>query len=81
MNDYQFWSSRYKLQASWTKQTRNFIINQISLPDQAYVLEVGCGSSAVLDEFTQSDHKTFGLDIDLQILKDSKKDLPEIKTC
>jgi ubiquinone/menaquinone biosynthesis C-methylase UbiE len=79
MNDYQFWSSRYIQQASWTKQTRHFIINQISLPDQTNILEVGCGSSAVLDEFTQSDHKTFGLDIDFQILNDSKHYLPKSK--
>ena len=69
MSDYQFWSSRYKQQASWTRETRNFIINQISLPPQANILEVGCGSFAVLNEFTESGKNTFGLDIDLQILK------------
>jgi ubiquinone/menaquinone biosynthesis C-methylase UbiE len=69
MSDYQFWSSRYKQQASWTRETRNFIINQISLPLQANILEVGCGSCAVLDEFTESGHNTVGLDIDFQILK------------
>ena len=69
MSDYQFWSSRYKQQASWTRETRNFIINKISLSPQANILEVGCGSSAVLDEFTESGKNTYGLDIDLQILK------------
>jgi ubiquinone/menaquinone biosynthesis C-methylase UbiE len=69
MSDYQFWSSRYKQQASWTRETRNFIINQISLPLQANILEVGCGSCAVLDEFNESGHNTVGLDIDFQILK------------
>ena len=79
MSDYQFWSSRYKQQASWTKQTRNFIINQISLPHQASILEVGCGSSAVLDEFTKLDHTTFGLDIDMKILKESKQYSPKAR--
>ena len=69
MSDYQFWSSRYKQQASWTRETRNFIIYQISLPSQANILEVGCGSSAVLDEFTESGQNTVGVDIDFQILK------------
>ena len=69
MSDYKFWSSRYKQQASWTKQTRNFILNQISLPIQANVLEVGSGSCAVLDEFTISGQNTFGLDIDFEILR------------
>ncbi len=77
MSDYQFWSSRYKHQASWTRETRNFIINQISLPPQSNILEVGCGSSAVLDEFTESGHITVGLDIDLQILKYSNQYSPK----
>lgn len=77
MSDYQFWSSRYKQQASWTKQTREFITNQISLPPQSNILEVGCGSSAVLDEFTESGHHTFGLDIDLQILQYSNQYSPK----
>ncbi|MDO9085968.1 MAG: class I SAM-dependent methyltransferase [Anaerolineaceae bacterium] len=77
MSDYQFWSLRYKQQASWTIQTRNFIINQITLPPKANILEVGCGSSAVLDEFTELGHITFGLDNDLQILNYSNQHLPK----
>ncbi|PKO05654.1 MAG: hypothetical protein CVU41_11340 [Chloroflexi bacterium HGW-Chloroflexi-3] len=73
MIDYQFWSSRYKQQASWTRETRNFIINQISLPPQSNILEVGCGTSAILDEFSKSNQIAFGVDIDLQILKYSKQ--------
>ena len=79
MSDYSFWSARYKQQASWTRETRNFIINQISLPPLSNILEVGCGCSAVLDEFTQLDHKSIGLDIDLQILIDSTQYLPKSK--
>lgn len=79
MSDYKFWSSRYKQQATWTRETRNFILNQILLPQHSNILEVGCGSSAVLDEFTQLDHKTFGLDIDIQILIDSNQYLPKSK--
>jgi len=79
MNDYQFWSTRYKHQASWTRETRNFIINQISLPPQSNILEVGCGSSAVLDDFTKSGQNTVGLDIDLQILDYTNKNSPKSK--
>lgn len=79
MSDYQFWSSRYKQQASWTRETRNFIINQISLPLQANILEVGCGSSAVLDEFSESGKNTFGLDIDLKILKYSNQNYSQTR--
>jgi SAM-dependent methyltransferase len=79
MSDYQFWASRYKQQASWTRQTRNFIIQQLSLPKKADILEIGCGSYAVLNEFVKKDHNVFGIDIDHQILAFSKSRYPEIK--
>ncbi len=69
MNDYEFWSLRYQQQASWSKPTRDFILQQISLPDHSNILEVGCGSLAVLNEFSNMEHHTYGLDIDLHILK------------
>jgi len=69
MNDYEFWSLRYQQQASWSKPTRDYILKQISLPDHSNILEVGCGSLAVLNEFSSMEHHTYGLDIDLQILK------------
>ncbi len=73
MNDYEFWSSRYNDQASWTRETRNFILQQISLPHHSNILEVGCGSLAVLRDFNELHQVTFGVDIDLEILKFSKK--------
>jgi SAM-dependent methyltransferase len=78
MSDYEFWSSRYAVQAAWTKETRNFILQQISLTGQAKILEVGSGSLAVLNEFNELGHTTFGLDIDLQILRHSNN--PNTKT-
>lgn len=75
MSDYEFWSSRYAHQATWTRQTRDFIIQQISLAEHANILEVGCGTLAVLNEFNESGHQTFGLDIDFDIIKFSKTPL------
>ena len=68
MSDYEFWSSRYAYQASWTRPTRNFIIQQIPLTEPSNILEVGCGSLAVLNEFSELGHNTFGVDIDFEIL-------------
>jgi ubiquinone/menaquinone biosynthesis C-methylase UbiE len=72
MSDYHFWANRYKTQASWTWPIRQYILKQIKLPKHCNVLEVGCGSQAVLQEFTNSGHKTIGIDIDYSILKYSK---------
>lgn len=68
MIDNHFWAQRYKLQAQWTKEIRKFITQQISLPSQGKILEVGCGSLAVLEEFTNQNFRSFGLDIDYSIL-------------
>lgn len=79
MSDYEFWSSRYALQAAWTRETRNYILQNIFFPPQANILEVGCGSLAVLNEFTELGHMTFGLDIDFQILNFSKNSKTKTK--
>ncbi|HSM25509.1 MAG TPA: class I SAM-dependent methyltransferase [Anaerolineaceae bacterium] len=73
MNDYEFWAARYQSQAQWTEQTRQFILKQINLPTQAKILEVGCGSLAVLKGYEIIGHQTFGVDIDYSILKYSKQ--------
>ena len=68
MKELEFWATRYQKQAQWTEQTRQFILNEIDLPQQARILEVGCGSLAVLKEYELVGHKTFGVDIDYSIL-------------
>ena len=73
MTDYEFWAARYQSQAQWTEQTRQFILKQINLPTQAKILEVGCGSSAVLKDYEIIGHHTFGVDIDYSILRYSKR--------
>jgi SAM-dependent methyltransferase len=72
MSDYNFWAERYNTQACWTEPIRQYILQQIKLPKNGNVLEVGCGSQAVLKEFTSLGHKTVGIDIDYSILKYSK---------
>lgn len=68
MKELEFWATRYQKQAQWTEQTRQFILKIINLPPQAKILEVGCGSLAVLKEYELDGHKTFGVDIDYSIL-------------
>jgi len=73
MNENDFWPSRYKVQATWTEPTRKFIIEQLSFSYPISVMEVGCGSSAVLKDFSLSNNKSIGIDLDFDILQYSKK--------
>ncbi len=67
------WHKRYTQQASWTKFSRNHILNRIQLSHTAPILEVGCGTGAILDDF-RSRYKRLivGLDLDFFALLFSK---------
>ena len=57
------WHTRYTQQAKWTRDLRAYIFDKIKLNDSHSVLEVGCGTGAVLSEFP-SHLSLHGLDID-----------------
>lgn len=60
------WHARFSQQAAWTKQLRTYLYNQIGLDSNARVLEVGCGTGVLSDDFAGFKQITyFGLDIDL----------------
>lgn len=44
------WHERYQQQASWTRELRNYVRQQIHLPPDARILEVGAGTGALLAE-------------------------------
>jgi ubiquinone/menaquinone biosynthesis C-methylase UbiE len=55
------WHARYTQQANWTRDLRNYIFDQVGLETAERVLEVGCGTGAILSQIeTYSLH---GLDI------------------
>ncbi len=66
----QDWHERYLQQARWTSPVRRFLFQQASAPESQAVLEVGCGSGAILGEMREFFHTAvFGIDIDLGILR------------
>ena len=61
------WHRRYLQQAGWTRDLRDYLFKQAGLNEGSRVLEVGCGTGAVLSEVP--DHPSLhGLDIDPEAL-------------
>lgn len=44
------WHARYLQQAVWTRDLRNYLFDRAGLPNANRVLEVGCGTGAILRE-------------------------------
>lgn len=58
------WHKRFSQQAAWTKPLRDFLIDQAGLSGARQVLEVGCGTGALLSEMgLRFGRVIFGLDI------------------
>ena len=45
------WHARYVQQARWTNQLRHYLYRKAGLRDGQQILEVGCGTGAVLGDF------------------------------
>jgi ubiquinone/menaquinone biosynthesis C-methylase UbiE len=58
------WNQRYQQQARWTSPVRRFLYQQAGIADLAKILEVGCGTGAILADLSDySRAKTFGIDL------------------
>ncbi|MAT45108.1 MAG: hypothetical protein CL609_22480 [Anaerolineaceae bacterium] len=66
------WHQRFLQQAQWSKSARNFFLTKINIPPQPSILEVGCGTGAVLSEFKESG-LLFGIDLDFLSVDYAKK--------
>lgn len=61
------WHKRYAQQANWTHDLRRYIFEKAGLANADCILEVGCGTGAILSEIP-GHVITHGLDIDLGAL-------------
>jgi SAM-dependent methyltransferase len=74
----EFWHQRYTQQVRWTLATRRYIFDRIGIQPSQRILEVGCGSGAVLESLAKDGFSnSFGLDIDYASLRLA---LPEFVT-
>ena len=48
------WHSRYLQQAAWTRELRTYVFEQAGISSANRILEVGCGTGAILSSLTTS---------------------------
>jgi len=61
------WHTRYTQQANWTHELRSYIFDKTGLGDAQCVLEVGCGTGAILSDLPEHS-EVYGLDINRSAL-------------
>ena len=70
------WHIRYLQQASWTQELREYLFQRTGVVDAERVLEVGCGTGAVLSGMqTRSPH---GLDLRYDSLMEARVHAPAV---
>ncbi len=71
------WHTRYAQQAQWTRDLRGYVFNKIQLNESNRVLEVGCGTGAILSELP-AHFSINGLDIDPVGLEQCQLNAPTV---
>ena len=73
----QHWHERFIKQANWTRPLRQYFFTQAKSSDFRNVLEVGCGSGAILSDITNyTNAKIYGLDINEHYLTMAMRNIP-----
>lgn len=69
------WHTRYSQQAAWTRDLRAYIFKKTGMHESQNVLEVGCGTGAILSELPECLNR-YGLDIDPAVLTQCHVNVP-----
>ena len=74
------WHDRYLFQAGWTSELRSYLFEKVHLSDAHRVLEVGCGTGAILRDLSIT--SPFGVDIEPAVLRECQQVVPSaLLTC
>ena len=71
------WHSRYLQQAAWTRELRTYVFEQAGISSANRILEVGCGTGAILSGLT-SPASLHGLDLDPAVLSECRIHAPTV---
>jgi ubiquinone/menaquinone biosynthesis C-methylase UbiE len=74
------WHARYNQQAQWTAQLRSYLYKKAGLDDAGRLLEIGCGTGAVLADFPVR-AGVFGMDLSLPALRQAFIHAPGASLC
>jgi ubiquinone/menaquinone biosynthesis C-methylase UbiE len=69
------WHTQFQKQARWTADLRAYLFDKAGLGTASRVLEVGCGTGAILSE-TRSPAPPHGLDLNLARLREARINAP-----
>lgn len=69
------WHARYAQQAKWTRDLRTYLFKKAGMDDASRVLEVGCGTGAILSELPEH-ISLHGLDLDPAALAECRIHAP-----
>lgn len=72
------WHARYAQQAAWTAGLRTYLFERAGLRDGLTLLEVGCGTGAIL-EGLRAGVQAHGLDLDGQALRQARAHAPRAR--
>jgi len=70
------WHSRYLQQAAWTRPLREYLFDHCGLDGARRILEVGCGTGAILAEFDKRSFAVHGIDNNLPRLDEARLHAP-----
>jgi len=71
------WHQRFEQQARWTGSVRRFLFQQANVTQADTILEVGCGSGAILQDLAQTTGaRLAGIDLKLDYLKYARFQAP-----
>lgn len=71
------WHSRYLQQAGWTHDLRSYLFARARLDNATRILDVGCGTGAVLLGMPDPD-RFFGLDLDFSRVIETRAHVPDV---
>jgi SAM-dependent methyltransferase len=71
------WHRRFEFQAGWTSEVRDFLFSSFEITPASKILEVGCGTGAVLSSLkSQAPARFFGIDVDYERVKFASSAVP-----